>query len=75
MGHMDEAVQVELSSTLNRLALALAEKTNLSSDALYKLAVRKTDSQKRIKNIVSEIKQFADDLGHNMERELEEVAL
>jgi hypothetical protein len=72
---MDEAVQVELSSTLNRLALALAEKTNLSSDALYKLAVRKTDSQKRIKNIVSEIKQFADDLGHNMERELEEVAL
>jgi hypothetical protein len=75
MDHTDEAVEVELSGTLNRLALALAVKTNLSSDALYKLAVRKTDSQKRITKIVSEIKQFADDLGHNMERELEEVAL
>ena len=75
MAVTDEATQAELSRTLSHLELALAEKTELTNTALYQIGARKKDSQARITKIVSALKQFADDLGHKMERELEEVIL
>ena len=75
MAVTEEATQAELSRTLSHLERALAEKTDLAIGALYHIAVRKIDSQARITKIVSDLKQFADDLGLKMERELEEVTL